>query len=789
MNIKTKYFLPVLIFWFLSLNTNYRIDLYFEWIFGWGSIYSILDVYSNILHSFYIGCFSWSIVVYYLGTINKERFRRGIKSIVIFYPFWLGLSIFLSSIGSSSYSNSWLFFHILLRIWVGAGLLLSGIMVLNFTTSRIFKPILKDRLIRDAMEVEKEPSESNSSVYEFLGFLERNQLRVLVLITLILGVFFIVSSAMATGGINYLTSVYLFFTLIIINFLYDINYLFSKKKDAKHKIIQEQHITLKTSSPYTSNFDKLLYRFKKLIDEGNAYYTEESYELAIESWKEAVQIYSRFSNMVTQRKIIKVNLKTLNENLNNAYNGAVIVHLKNAQDAYTNLDLKTARQEWRAAIDDLNNILKLRISGKTREFRKEVMLKIEDITRNLKRSQVEIMIQKADDDLKTAHVTQDQELAKTIKSTEDIIQKYSNAKKKAHEFRIYKDYAEKIQHRLLNVRVFQEKLQEKLDKSMGIKPLEKRVKFDVDELSEFEIASVIKDEIVKQILSIVREFEFIGGQVRFKVGLVNNTNYPLTNFRITFDLPKSLKWIMHEPNYERKGDSILIPKLGAKEKRAVSLYFEPLNCMETHLNATISFFDVKDKPHAIPMKPKMITISCPIFFTEEDANLARVKSLRRNLTHRDKKVFPIIDSEKANSIFSSILSVLEQFDIKLISKEFFDENNFGEAWFFGVTKVKKERLVMNVLLDGDRKTLEFEVSGNNEEQITAFLAEIGDRVRQKLIENNIITSEEGFYDMRIAILSCLCPYCYTLMSSESVEKFSNGEIIVCENCCVNIKID
>jgi hypothetical protein len=211
--------------------------------------------------------------------------------------------------------------------------------------------------------------------------------------------------------------------------------------------------------------------------------------------------------------------------------------------------------------------------------------------------------------------------------------------------------------------------------------------------------------------------------------------------------------------------------------------------MESHVNATVSFFDAKDKPHAIPMKPKMVAISCPIFFTETDANIARVKSLRRNLTHRDKKVFPIINPENASSIFTSILSVLEQFDIKLISKEFFEDNNFGEAWFFGVTKVKKERLVMYVLLDGERKTLEFEVSGNNEEQITAFLAEIGDRVRQKLIEKNIIASEEGFYDMRIAILSCLCPYCYTLMTSESVEKFCNGETIVCENCEVNIKID
>ncbi|MFX0039852.1 MAG: hypothetical protein ACFFCY_01280 [Promethearchaeota archaeon] len=782
MDRKIGFFLPILIFGFCSLITIRRIDLYLEWIFGWTSISSNSEVFSNVLYSFFFGCFAWSIVSYYLGTINLERFRRGIKFISLFYPFWLCISVFLGNLGLSSFSNVWIVLHILIRFWVGLGLLIASMMILNFLAYRIYKPIFKNRLTRASLERKTIDTEIRSSFYRFIGFLEKHQLEILVFIILVLGAFFIISAALGEGT-NYLTAIYLFFVIIIINFLYDIDYIFSRKKK------YTEHIKIRRDIPYTDKFDNLLNRFKKVIDEGDKFYSEESYESAIKNWKEAVQIYWQLSKMVIQKKIIKVNLRTIKEKLYNAYKGAYIVHLKNAQVAYTNLDLVKAEDEWNLAMKDLYSIRRLRMYGKSKIPSKEIELNIKEINLNLKRLDIEIIIKKADDDLKSAHLLQDQELAKTIILTDKIILKYSKAKKKAQNYKIYKDYAEKIQNRLLNIRVFQEKLQEKLDTSMGIKPLEKRVKFDVNELSEFEIASVIKDEVIKQILSVVREYEFIAGQVRFKIGLVNNIKYPLTNLRITFDLPKSLKWIMHEPNYERKGDSILIPKLGAKEKRAVSLYFEPLNCMESHINATVSFFDIKDKPHAMSMKPKRIAISCPIFFTESDANLARVKSLRRNLTHRDKKVFPIIDSEKAHSIFNSILSVLEQFDIKLISNEFFEENNFGEAWFFGITKVKKERIVMNVLLDGERKTLEFEVSGNNEEQITAFLAEIGDRVRQKLIENNIISSEEGFYDMRIAILSCLCPYCYTLMSSESVEKFRNGEIIECENCCVNIKID
>jgi len=114
----------------------------------------------------------------------------------------------------------------------------------------------------------------------------------------------------------------------------------------------------------------------------------------------------------------------------------------------------------------------------------------------------------------------------------------------------------------------------------------------------------------------------------------------------------------------------------------------------------ISFFDFKDRPQAIPMNLKMISITCPLFFTETSANLARVKSLRRKFAHRDRKVFPISSAEESFPIFSAILSVLGKFDIKLISEDFSKADRFGEAWYFGITKVKKNRIVTYVILDG-----------------------------------------------------------------------------------------
>ncbi|KKK79514.1 hypothetical protein LCGC14_2832720, partial [marine sediment metagenome] len=227
----------------------------------------------------------------------------------------------------------------------------------------------------------------------------------------------------------------------------------------------------------------------------------------------------------------------------------------------------------------------------------------------------------------------------------------------------------------------QSMLHDKMDELIGITPL--TIKVIIDEEDE-GFGTIIKSERTERVLSIKREYEFLGGQIRFKTALINNTRNTLTNFKISFDIPDALKWVMHEPKYERRGDSILISKLGVGEKKAVSLYLEPINCMNSPINATVSFFDAKDRPQAVPMEPKMISITCPIFFTESEANLARVKSLQRKLNHRDRKIFPIVNPEKAPLIYSSVLSVFGKYDIRLVFKEFSEKDKFCEAWFYMV---------------------------------------------------------------------------------------------------------
>jgi hypothetical protein len=557
---------------------------------------------------------------------------------------------------------------------------------------------------------------------------------------------------------------------------------------------RKKQIKLKEKELEDNKFENLIRKSKDLVDKSQHDYSKESFLTAVKNWEDAINYYLlalKKAPSSGEKIKIKDNIRILRENICNAYVENGKKHNLAAKNAHKGENIQKAQKEWNSAKNDFQMAIDLIKSEKLEISYEQIAFIIKSIELNLTQLEIEKSCLDADSKLEKARSFQNTDLKEATLLSQNSFLQYSEAKTQAEKYPEFQELIVRIQTKMQNARIFQSELQDKMDELIGITPLTTKVIIDdIGETGNDKVGTIIKAEKREKALSIIREYEFIGGQIRFKIALINNTRNPLTNFKISFDIPDALKWIMHEPNYERKGDSLLMSKVGINEKKTVSLYLEPINCVESHINATVSFFDAKDRPQAVPMEPKMISITCPIFFTESEANLARIKSLQRKLNHRDRKIFPIINSEKVPLIYSSVLSVFGNYDIKLVFKEFSEKDKFGEAWFYGITKVKKNRLVMYILLDGENKTLELEVSGDSEEQITAFLAEIGNQIRQQLIKHNVITSDDKFYDIRISVLLNECPYCGGRVSPEDVQNYHDGESIKCKYCdqlIINVK--
>ena len=634
----------------VNINLTYFL---FNWI-------NFTDEYLLNINSFFllsIGCCFWIIIIFYILKNKTTQFRGIIKSIILFNLFWFNLIIFAWIAGITSYWDFWFIVHIFILFWISIGILFS-ILVILFSLSSVIKSKFYTRFHR-------------LPNVKFVYLLDKYESGLLIFIQFALGLYLSIADITYPTRIHEYNAVLtpliiIISTIIAVDLLFLFNFILSTKKDKYILTTKEKE------QFYQNRLSYILNHAKRVIAKKSLRYSEKSLDGIIKFLEEGLHYFK--SAKSEQDNIL---LRDLKLSLIYAYERRGKMHESNALRVYKKLMLFQAQSEWNFAINDFEACLKLNKLENLNNSMEYLEQRISNMKDLLKKHEIEIKIIEIDKGLKQVKSIQKKDLSKAIELINNIIASYSEVKEKTEESYEFKDIIDNLESKIQNAQFLRSHIQEKRDDYIGLK----------------KIPTILKEGDQDSILSIIREYEFIGGQIRFKIGVVNNTSFTFTNLRLAFDLPIALKWIVHEPNYERKGDSLLISKLGAHEKQAVSLYLEPVNCMESSVNVTVSFFDAKEKPHAIPMKPKMIAISCPIFFTEDEANLARVKSLIHSLANRDKKVFPIADPKKGNLIFSSILSVLGKFDIKLVNKEFDEEINFGEAWFYGITKVKKHRII------------------------------------------------------------------------------------------------
>ncbi len=255
------------------------------------------------------------------------------------------------------------------------------------------------------------------------------------------------------------------------------------------------------------------------------------------------------------------------------------------------------------------------------------------------------------------------------------------------------------------------------------------------DLTREAIMSKTRTEGVKML----SEVEFFQGFVRLKIAVRNDTKTVITNATtdIVYD-SNVLRVDRVQPDYPMSGTKVTIGTISPREKKTVAYYLDPLICQESDIDGTASYKDAEGAFHTVTMKRRRADIVCPIFFTEENANTAMLKRLiHEELKESDSKLFTIPKMLPANDAFALGKEVVRGHDVRFVRE--FVESEEGEpfraeAWFYGVTKVKKDKMVIRASVWEERNTIEFYVASGRMEVITGLLAELGQNLNKTLRE-------------------------------------------------------
>ncbi len=211
---------------------------------------------------------------------------------------------------------------------------------------------------------------------------------------------------------------------------------------------------------------------------------------------------------------------------------------------------------------------------------------------------------------------------------------------------------------------------------------------------------------VKEEIKVLREFDYFGGNIRYKVAVQNNTK--MTISKIDVIVRATSQYIADE---KVKAVDYLVPG----ETRGVDFILTPLTCGKSQVYSTVTYTDGIGNPQTVLVKAKEIWIKCP---------LVSPKKVMSNQIEEWKKALQkgssIIQFESLSpqQVFELAHNQISALDLAEIIYD--DKNNM--CIFSGIAKVTSTKMMVEVNITSNKLVLD--VWADNMKQATGFIAYI-----------------------------------------------------------------
>jgi ribosomal protein S25 len=227
-------------------------------------------------------------------------------------------------------------------------------------------------------------------------------------------------------------------------------------------------------------------------------------------------------------------------------------------------------------------------------------------------------------------------------------------------------------------------------------------------------------------IEIVRDYDFVGGQLHFKVAVRNKTNMAINSVKVILDVPTS---------YKIKTPLINIPVIEASNSRGVDFYLEPKECGLSSIGGDVIYKTASGVKKTVHIRKKDVQIKCPLVVsclsTIEDVQIS-IQDLPN-----DARAFLIADLDPRLA-YRAAVRTLKRFEVSTVtSHEGKDVKGKYEAesWHCSEAKVTGGRIITRVYVSEANQSLEVRVWCGNPGQLTGFLAKI---IELLFEETNII---------------------------------------------------
>ncbi|MHA1648563.1 MAG: hypothetical protein ACTSYB_00070 [Candidatus Helarchaeota archaeon] len=219
---------------------------------------------------------------------------------------------------------------------------------------------------------------------------------------------------------------------------------------------------------------------------------------------------------------------------------------------------------------------------------------------------------------------------------------------------------------------------------------------------------------------VLREYDYLGGKIRFKIVIENISNTILTNFNVN---------LIPTTQYKIDERVKIVDVLKPGETRGVDFILTPETCGKSKIYGTVSFIDAFGDPQTVTIRPKELWIKCPLVVPKK-RNLTEIEALKSELA-RGATDINFSDLSELE-IFKLVQNQVSSLDLSEVA---IDHENMTLI-YAGVTKVTGNDMIIEGRIKN--QIIHLEVWTKDIKQVTGFLAYI-----QNMINIAIISIEKN----------------------------------------------
>ena len=234
-------------------------------------------------------------------------------------------------------------------------------------------------------------------------------------------------------------------------------------------------------------------------------------------------------------------------------------------------------------------------------------------------------------------------------------------------------------------------------------------------------------------IEVVRDYDFVGGQLHFKVAVRNQSDMAINTVKVILDVPSS---------YNAKNPLITIPVIEAKNSRGVDFYLEPKECGISNITGDVIYKTATGVKRTVHIRKKEVQIKCPLVIS----CLATIEDIQIAIADlpNDARAFLIADLDPRLA-FRAAVRTIKRFEVSTVTSH---EGNDAkgkyeaESWHCSEAKIGGGRIITRIYVSEVNQSLEVRIWCNNPGQLTGFLAKVIELLFEEINLIRKIKSEE-----------------------------------------------